>query len=463
MITLTAMLVSARAQTATRLDTVRKTKPASSSSLPPEASRRLAEQLAESVDAGDSYATPGGRRRLRRLPGVVAVEQSPQTSRAMETLTRQDGPLARYAVETQVGRGRFSLLTAPSESRSRKRRQPDADLAALKQARQARPGVSLNPVFIEPKSGLRLIATDQLIVCLKAGANAQQHFGAAWKQVRPLWGTTDQFVLSLPGAAAEQIFTEVDRQSALGDVAWAEPDWISQAIRTSTPNDSYFNQQWHLENTGQGHGKPGADARLPAAWDQTTGTSSTVIAIVDDGVQLNHPDLSANIFVNTAEVADNGFDDDANGLVDDRQGYNFVVNLPDASPYSVVDNHGTAVAGLAAATGNNNLGTAGVAYNCRILPIKVLEGDYSATTSDFAKALRHVAGLNGSGTRVWRGADVVNISLTFGQSIVTDAALADVVTKGRNGRGAAIFVAAGNYAAAWEPVEYNVPSDGTYT
>jgi uncharacterized repeat protein (TIGR01451 family) len=454
-------LMSAHGQAATRVDTVRKTK--SDSSLQSRASRQLVEQLSASIDAGDSYAAPGGRRRLRRLPGLVALEHTAQAGRAVETLTRQNGPLARYRVETQFGRGRFSLLEAPSEPRSRKPRDPETEIQILKQARRTGAGASLNPVFIEPKSGLRLIATAQLIVSLKPGVNAPQHFGSAWKNVRPLWGSTDQFVLSLPGATAEEIFAEVDRQSASGNVAWAEPDWISQVVRASTPNDTYFNKQWHLENTGQGFGTPGADTRLPAAWDQTTGNPNIVIAVVDDGVQLNHPDLSANIFVNTGEIANNGFDDDGNGLVDDRQGYNFVANLPDPDPYSVDDNHGTAVAGLAAATGNNNLGTVGVAFGCRILPIKVLEGDYSATTSDFAKALRHVAGLNSSGNRVWRGADVVNISLTFGQSLVTDAALTDLVTKGRNGRGAALFVAAGNYAAAWEPVEYNVTEAGTYT
>jgi uncharacterized repeat protein (TIGR01451 family) len=456
-----AALMSAHGQTATRADIVRKTK--SNASLPPSSSRQLAEQLSASIDAGDSYAAPNGRRRLRRLPGVVTLQNSEQRGRTVDTLTRQDGPLARYRVQTQLGRGRFSVLEAPSEPRLGKRRNPQSEIEILKQARRSGQGASLNPVFIEPKSGLRLIATEQLIVSLKPGVNAAQHFGSAWKNVRPLWGSTDQFVVSLPGATAEEIFAEVDRQSASGNVAWAEPDWISQVVRASTPNDTYFHQQWHLENTGQGFGTPGADARLPAAWDQSTGNPNIVIAIVDDGVQLDHPDLSANIFVNTGEIANNGFDDDGNGLVDDRQGYNFVVNLPDASPYSVDDNHGTAVAGLAAATGNNNLGTVGVAYGCRILPIKVLEGDYSATTSDFAKALRHVAGLNSSGNRVWRGADVVNISLTFGQSLVTDAALNDLVTKGRNGRGAALFVAAGNYAAAWEPVEYDVTEAGTYT
>lgn len=422
-------------------------------------SASLARQLAVSVDAGDVYASPAGRRYLRRLPGAVAVKSGRGRDGDWRALTRTAGPLEGFAESKRLRSG-WSILTAPAD---RVPRESGPDVALLRQVRRTRPAAQANPVFVDPRTGFQLLIDGRFIVRLAPDTDAARHFGAQWKNVRPLWGTADQFVVSLPGATAEEILGEVNRQAGLPGVVWAEPDFISQAIRSAIPNDPDFSQQWHLRNTGQTGARSGADARLPGAWDVTIGRSNIVIAILDDGVQLTHPDLGPNLFRNTGEIEGNGFDDDRNGVVDDVHGYNFVVDLPDANPYSDEDNHGTSVAGVAAAVGNNGTGVAGVAYGCRILPVKVLEGEFAASTSDFAKALRYAAGLNASGQSVWRGADVVNISLAFSQQLTTDAALGDVVNKGRQGRGCAVFVAAGNYASAWEPVEYTVPEAGTYT
>ena len=115
------------------------------------------------------------------------------------------------------------------------------------------------------------------------------------------------------------------------------------------------------ENTRQTGGLMGADANLPGAWQVTTGSEAIVIAVLDDGVQLDHPDLL--IFTNPNEIAGNGLDDDQNGWIDDVHGWDFDSQgsgTPggdnDPSPATEFDNHGTAVAGITGAIGNNNVG-----------------------------------------------------------------------------------------------------------
>ncbi len=153
-------------------------------------------------------------------------------------------------------------------------------------------------------------------------------------------------------------------------VEFIEPNWIVHA--DLVPNDPLFPQQWSLSNSGQTGGTPGADVAAVPAWDVTTGSPDVVIAIIDTGVDTTHPDLAGNIWTNPGEIPGNGVDDDGNGLVDDVHGYDFL-NL-DADPTD--DNgHGTHVAGIAAARGNDGAGIAGVTWRATILPLKFLGPD----------------------------------------------------------------------------------------
>ncbi|MGH7680364.1 MAG: S8 family serine peptidase [Candidatus Eiseniibacteriota bacterium] len=153
-------------------------------------------------------------------------------------------------------------------------------------------------------------------------------------------------------------------------VEFIEPNYIVHA--DLVPNDPLFSQQWGLRNTGQSGGTSGADVAAVPAWDVSTGSSTVVIAIIDTGVDATHPDLAGNIWTNPTEIPGNGVDDDGNGLIDDVHGYDFL-NL-DADPTD--DNgHGTHVAGIAAARGNDGVGIAGVAWNVKILPLKFLGPD----------------------------------------------------------------------------------------
>lgn len=123
------------------------------------------------------------------------------------------------------------------------------------------------------------------------------------------------------------------------------------------PNDTHYTKQWHYENTGQSGGTTGADIKLRQAWKIETGTPDVVVAVVDGGVQYDHPDLAANMWHNTGETAANNFDDDGNGYVDDIYGYSFADNQGTPIPLD----HGTHVAGTIAAVTNNGTGVAGIA------------------------------------------------------------------------------------------------------
>ena len=235
---------------------------------------------------------------------------------------------------------------------------------------------------------------------------------------------------------------------------WAEPDFQGEIIKNYTPNDTYFSSQWHLKGTGTG------SVQAQTAWDTAKG-DGIVIAIVDDGVQVAHPDLQANIFVNSGEIAGNGIDDDGNGYADDVSGWNFAEGTASVSPADAEDSHGTAVAGVAAAIGNNGAGVAGVAFCSKILPVKMATGTNDfATSSEIAAAFRYAAGLTGSG---WRGADVINFSWSYSQSTTLDSALTAAATNGRGGKGCPIFVSSGNKASGWYSYGIPIPSSGTHT
>lgn len=158
-------------------------------------------------------------------------------------------------------------------------------------------------------------------------------------------------------------------------VLYAEPDGVMHA--DTTPNDPKFSSQWGLNQSSN------IDINGPEAWGVTTGNSSFKIAVIDTGVDYNHPDLKANIWTNPGEIAGNGIDDDGNGYVDDVHGYDFINN--DSDPMDDVD-HGTHCAGILGAVGNNGVGIAGVNWQAKIVALKFLGPD-GGVTSDAIRAL----------------------------------------------------------------------------
>ena len=182
----------------------------------------------------------------------------------------------------------------------------------------------------------------------------------------------------------------VETYEADPNVEFAEPDFVLRPAQTTSANDSYYPRLYGLNNTGQNGGIQDADMDAPEAWNTTRGNTDTVVAVIDEGVDINHPDLKNNIWTNPGETAGDRIDNDRNGYVDDVNGWDFYNN--DASVYDPVsgrgDEHGTHVAGTIAAEGNNSVGVVGVNWQARIMPLKFL-GPTGGYTSDAVEALNY--------------------------------------------------------------------------
>jgi len=191
----------------------------------------------------------------------------------------------------------------------------------------------------------------------------------------------------------------MDRESLIGliqtlrnnpAVEWAEPNFSRYAY--TSPNDPRFESQWHLQNTGQTGGIPGADIAAPDAWDESTGDHNVVVAVLDTGVEYTHSDLVHNMWKNTGEdwnadgsPGNNGIDDDSNGYADDYCGADVANKTGDPfDPYG----HGTSVAGIIGAVGNNGAGVCGVAWNVRLMAVKFL--DPEGTVADEIEGISYI-------------------------------------------------------------------------
>jgi subtilisin family serine protease len=142
--------------------------------------------------------------------------------------------------------------------------------------------------------------------------------------------------------------------------------------RSTVPNDPQFNQQWQYINTGQGGGTPGADIDADLAWDITTGGltafgDTIVVCVIDEGFSQTHPDFGDNKWINYAEIPNNNVDDDGNGYEDDYRGWNADNNTDDISGGTGAGGHGTCVAGIVGAQGDNGVGVTGVNWNVKIM------------------------------------------------------------------------------------------------
>ncbi|MFQ5499205.1 MAG: S8 family serine peptidase, partial [Candidatus Zixiibacteriota bacterium] len=212
---------------------------------------------------------------------------------------------------------------------------------------------------------------------------------------------------NLKAADHEQVLSAVRLHS---DVEIAQFNHYVQE-RQTIPNDPSFTNQWALNNTGQTGGTPDADIDAPEAWDIAVGDTTAkgdqvVVAIVDGGCDLNHVDI--DFWKNTDEIPNNGLDDDGNGYIDDYDGwnaYNSNGNVPSSS-------HGTHVAGIAAAIGNNGTGVSGVNWGVKVMPI----GGSSGTESIVVEAYGYVLELRATynATNGVMGAFVVATNSSFG-------------------------------------------------
>ncbi len=318
------------------------------------------------------------------------------------------------------------------------------------------------PVFVALQSNSEAVVLDELIVSLADGISAEAFFqgNSHFRSYRSLPGTSDQFIATVAAGKGEVALTVANLLHNDSRLAWVEPNFYQDWQKFFTPNDTRFSNQWHLNNTGQSGGTVDADSDLPEAWDVLQGGSvDYTIGIIDDGVVTNHPDLT--VWVNPGEVSGDGLDNDANGWVDDVNGWNFVSNNNQSSNTSTSDMHGTSVAGVAAAKGNNSLGVAGASYGSKVLSARIFEGNSVASDANIASALYYAAGRKANGSGTWKSADVLNNSWGGGaSSTVINNALTWGTTLGRQGKGTPIFVASGNeFGAVSEPAlqSLNIP------
>lgn len=168
----------------------------------------------------------------------------------------------------------------------------------------------------------------------------------------------------------------------------------------------------------------------PEAWAAGYEGQGVTVAVIDTGVDLDHPDLVSNLFVNPGEIAGNGIDDDGNGFVDDVSGYDFVSRDSRADD---TNGHGTHVAGTIAAA-KNGYGATGIAPAAKILPVRVLDSNGSGTDFNVAAGIRYAAAM---------GADIINLSLGGGYSSLIASAIQYATSLG-----SLVVAAAGNESAS---------------
>jgi len=245
-------------------------------------------------------------------------------------------------------------------------------------------------VRFRPKAnGNQLTVTDQNIILASIGGGNVKH----------------SFKL-LPGLCVVKLPANKTVENALiafkrfNGILYAEPNYRIRLLSTF-PNDPRFDEQWGLHNTGQTGGTPDADIDAPEAWDTHTGSNSIIVAVLDTGIDRNHPDLLANMWINTGEIPDNNEDDDGNWYVDDVYGYDFGNDDNDRSDYRW---HGTHCAGIVGAVGNNSQGGSGVCWDVTIMNVKICKDEGSTPSAWVDMAIEGIE------YAVMMGADVLSCS-----------------------------------------------------
>jgi hypothetical protein len=450
--------------------------------------------VAPLVDQGDYYLHPNGKKiKFLRKKDVFALEMAPlsaKRAKSVGTMARLNaqfgnrvsqlkghrlGSMNVVRVNNEQASGLFSAKSGKAlfDIKPSMLKSIDSDIA------------NIQPVLANEKGLGDILVTTKMLLKLQSAAAVEgvsQRFNLRLTRRLNTSGLVYQFEsLGTSLASTDERFALVRRVMSDPLVEWAQPLFKSRPNKASfEPNDTLFDKQWHLRNTGRQGSRCDTDCDANNAWDigDANGVGAvsglnTVIAIIDDGVQLNHEDLL--IWENTAEVSFinggtgvDGVDDDGNGFVDDVNGWDFVddslspllnpaadisfcvaalasapmsdpidgsghkcrcqdtdgtagpdndanpqrttsclVNSSDAATNPVIaeqDNHGTAVAGLAAAKGNNGLGVAGTAYSAQVLPIRLVSSFDANISDDFCA--RAVEAMSYAG----RHADVINNS-----------------------------------------------------
>jgi subtilisin family serine protease len=258
--------------------------------------------------------------------------------------------------------------------------------------------------------------------------------------------------LTVPaGMTRDEFIRQLQQQPG---VLSAEPD--APVYAAATPNDPYYlpNQAPYLDQIG-----------APGAWDIETGSHQVIVAVLDSGIDLNHPDFAGRLWQDTNETPGNGADDDHNGCIDDVYGCRFVTlttqnraacgygigssvpngDVRDDNGTSAADpgSHGTFVSGIIGAAGNNGLGVTGIDWDVRLMTVKVLDcgsdaGRPRGSLADVAKGIDYA--------RIM-GANIINLSLSTQQ----DSTILRTAVQQAQAQGIIIVAAAGNFGGTPQP------------
>ena len=227
------------------------------------------------------------------------------------------------------------------------------------------------------------------------------------------------------------------------DVLRVEPNYLRMATSGNPPDDTFFEDLlWGLNNTGQRisgtFGTVDADINALEAWELTTDCSGVVIAVIDSGIDFHHPELRDNLWTNPDEIPDNGIDDNNNGYVDDIHGWNFISVDDDYTGSSDImdyNGHGTLVAGIIAARGNNSRGTTGVCWTARIMPLKFININGIGNVAEEITAIEYAMD---------NGAAIINASFSnYGETTGYSRAERDAIAAAEEA-GIIFVAAAGN-------------------
>ncbi|HIC36730.1 MAG TPA: peptidase, partial [Candidatus Marinimicrobia bacterium] len=241
---------------------------------------------------------------------------------------------------------------------------------------------------------------------LKIGLDASRY-----QVVKPLMKRANIYLVKI----VDRFVTPAKALQEISENPWIQhaqfDHYVSQ--RQTFPNDPSFNSQWGMHNTGQSGGLEDADIDAPEAWNMTTGGTNAlgddiVVAIVDGGCMLSHSDLDDNLWVNSDEIPGNNVDDDYDGYVDDVNGWNAYNSNGNLSS----DGHGTHVAGIVGAEGNNGSMVAGVNWNVKLMIVMGSTGTTSIVLEAYGYVLDQRALYNE--TNGEEGAFVVSTNSSFG-------------------------------------------------
>jgi subtilisin family serine protease len=307
----------------------------------------------------------------------------------------------------------FTFASALAFTVSAQEPQADAKLQAIEKSGSQRPPA---PSFV-PGEVLVRYRTETIAKQKESRIDSIASEGRRMQiKVEPSGGESLVKGLRMVRVQPEETISAIKALSRDPEVLYAEPNYIWRKEQTAlTPNDPNYGSLWGLKNTGQvGNndlapaqpapqaGVVGADIKAEQAWGAfSTGSNNVVVAVIDEGIDINHPDLQANIWQNPGETPNDGIDNDGNGYIDDVNGWDFAHNdktvfdntagvypVPDGYTGDV-DDHGTHVAGTIGARGNNGVGVVGVNWQVKIMSVKVL-GAGGGSTSNIIKGYEYV-------------------------------------------------------------------------